>query len=98
MYEQGRWLGRHASDQQLGAGYIATATRLAAIAPVTVIRDSPRPAFNVPSCVADHLQHLRRCAFKRTPPDVISPSVRGIANVTLLDPLKQFCPGACARR
>jgi hypothetical protein len=57
-----------------------------------VIRDAPRPPFDVPVCVAAHLRHLRRCAFPRPRPDAISPSVGGIAGVTLLDPRKQFCP------
>jgi hypothetical protein len=88
--DHGRWLGRRASDRALGRGYVATATRLAAIAPLTVIRDAPRPPFDVPACVGNELQHLRRCAFARTPPDVISPSVQGIA--TLLDPRRELCP------
>jgi hypothetical protein len=92
VYERGRWLGRHASDRRLSRGYVATATRLAAIAPLTVIRDSPRPPLDVPACVAAALQHLRRCAFARTSPDVISLPVRGIAGVALLDPLEEFCP------
>jgi SGNH domain (fused to AT3 domains) len=92
VYEQGRWLGRHASDRVLRHGYVATATRLAAIAPVTVIRDSPRPPLDVPACVAAELRHLRRCAFERTRPDAISPSVRGIAGVRLIDPRPELCP------
>ena len=92
VYERGRWLGRRASDRALSRGYVATATRLAAIAPLTVIRDLPcrrstsRPA-SPPRCT-----HLRRCAFERPRPDVISPSVRGIAAVTMLDPLEELCP------
>jgi SGNH domain-containing protein len=92
VYASGRWLGRGASDRALSRGYVATATRLAATAPVTVIRDAPRPPFDVPACVADALQHLRRCAFARPRPDVISPSVRGIARVKVIDPRAEFCP------
>jgi hypothetical protein len=91
VYE-GRWLSRRGSDRVLSAGYVATATRVAAIAPLVAIRDAPRPPFDVPTCVAAHLRKLRRCAFERPPEDTISLSLRRIAGVTLLDPRKEFCP------
>jgi hypothetical protein len=92
VYERGLWLSRRASDRALSRGYVATAARLAAIAPLAVIRDSPRPPIDIPACVAAQLHHLRRCAFERARPEVISLSVRGIAGVTLLDPREEFCP------
>jgi hypothetical protein len=93
VYERGRWLGRRASDRALSRGYVATARRLAGIAPLTVIRDSPRPPRDIPACVAAELHHLRRCAFERTDPDVISLGVRKVAGVKLVDPREEFCPG-----
>jgi hypothetical protein len=92
VYAGGRWLGREASDRALRHGYAATVTRLAAIAPVRVIRDAPRPPFDVPGCVAGELRHLRRCAFARPRPDVISPSLREVTGVRLIDPREEFCP------
>jgi hypothetical protein len=92
VYADGRWLGRGASDRALRRGYVGTATRLAAIAPVRVIRDSPRPPLDIPRCVAEALRHLRRCAFERPRPDVISPSARAIAAVRLIDPRDELCP------
>ena len=92
VFQRGHWLSRRASDRALSRGYVATATRLAAIAPLTVIRDLMVPPLDVPACVATALQHLRRCAFERTRPDVVTRSVRGIAAVTMLDPLKELCP------
>jgi SGNH domain (fused to AT3 domains) len=90
VYEGGRWLGRRASDRVLTRGYVTTARRLAAIAPLTVIRDLLAPPLDVPACVASALGHLRLCAFVRTRADVITPSVR--AGVTMLDPLEELCP------
>jgi hypothetical protein len=92
VYERGRWLGRRASDRVMRRGYVTTARRLAAIAPLTVIRDLLMPPLDVPACVATALGHLRRCAFVRTRADVITAGVRAIGAVTILDPLEELCP------
>ncbi len=92
VFQRGRWLGRRASDRALSRGYVATATRLAAIAPLTVIRDLLMPPLDVPACVATALHAPAPLRVRADPPGRHHPSVRGIAAVTMLDPLKELCP------
>ena len=83
----------HYRRRRLARGYELTLRRLRQIAPhVAVIRDSPRPPFDVPDCVAAAIGDLRRCAFARPRgPDVISGAARRVAGVTLIDPLSRLC-------
>ena len=96
-YEGSRMLSPRASLLALARGYVSTLERLTDVAPkVVVIRDSPRPPFDVPTCVAGALDRLRHCAFgKRTAmpsPDVITRAVGRVAGVTVVDPTSQLCP------
>jgi peptidoglycan/LPS O-acetylase OafA/YrhL len=86
--------GRRASDRALVRGYARTLQHLTRIAPrVAVIRDSPRPPFDVPDCVATAMGDLRRCAFARPGgPDVIRSAAQRVDGVTLIDPLSRLCP------
>jgi hypothetical protein len=97
VYERGRRLGRRASERALAHGYADTLRRLVRIVPaVAVIRDSPRPPFDVPTCVARALDHLRDCAFDRPAalarPDAFTRAIASVEGVQLIDPLAQFCP------
>ena len=84
----------HYRRRHLARGYERTLRRLTRIAPhVAVIRDSPRPPFDVPDCVAHAMDDLRRCAFARPHgPDVISRAAARVDGVTLIDPLSRLCP------
>jgi hypothetical protein len=96
VYEHGRRLDPAGSLAALARGYAQTLRRLTSLGRVVVIRDSPRPPFDIPPCVRGALRHLRRCAFDRpaalTGPDVISRAIARVDGVTLLDPLAEFCP------
>ena len=84
----------HYRRRHLARGYERTLRRLTRIAPhVAVIRDSPRPPFDVPDCVAAAMDDLRRCAFARPHgPDVISRAAARVNGVRLIDPLARLCP------
>jgi hypothetical protein len=84
----------HYRARRLTRGYELTLRRLTRIAPhVAIIRDSPRPPFDVPNCVAAARRDLRRCTFPRPHgPDVISTAARRVRGVTLINPLGVFCP------
>jgi peptidoglycan/LPS O-acetylase OafA/YrhL len=96
VLQGGRRLSRERSRAALVAGY----RRVLAQLPGTVIaiHDTPQPPFDVPSCVADAMKHLRRCAFSkreaRPPGDPVSVAARAVPGVRLLDPVDQLCIGA----
>jgi hypothetical protein len=57
--------GREAAEA-MEAGYLRTLNRIEAAGPRTVvIRDTPASSQDVPSCVSEDIQHLKRCAFER---------------------------------
>jgi peptidoglycan/LPS O-acetylase OafA/YrhL len=57
--------GKEAADA-MEAGYLRTLNRIQAAGPRTVvIRDTPASSQDVPSCVSEDIQHLKRCAFER---------------------------------
>jgi peptidoglycan/LPS O-acetylase OafA/YrhL len=92
----GRRLGHEASRAALVAGYKRVFAQLRKLAgTVIAIHDTPQPPFDVPSCVADALDRLRRCAFPkraaRPPGDPVSVAARAVAGVRLLDPVGQLC-------
>jgi hypothetical protein len=90
-----------AAHEALAAGLAATLTRLEpTVGRVVVIRDSPRPTQDPPSCVAAHMADLRSCAFSQRigldDPDPIADAVAHIPGVTLVDPVREFCmAGLC---
>jgi peptidoglycan/LPS O-acetylase OafA/YrhL len=91
----GHRLGHTGSRAALVAGYKRVFAQLRKLAgTVIAIHDTPQPPFDVPSCVAGALDHLRRCAFPkrvgRPPGDPISVAARA-AGVRLLDPVDQLC-------
>ena len=89
----------HYRRRRLARGYELTLRRLTQIAPhVAVLRDSPRPPFDVPDCVAAAMRDLRRCAFAPRPrgADVISRAARLVAGG--IDPLGDSAHGGCAGR
>ncbi|HEU0238779.1 MAG TPA: acyltransferase family protein [Micromonosporaceae bacterium] len=66
--------------------------------PVAVLRDTPRPSFNVPDCVARERDHLDQCTF--TPDTSSAASAKqvtaaaDIAGVHLVDLNADICPGS----
>jgi SGNH domain-containing protein len=64
---------------------------------VIVLRDVPRPDFNVPDCIAQHLDELSQCAFDRAPavwdeaPEVTA--ARAIPGALVIDLTAWICPG-----
>jgi hypothetical protein len=88
--------GERASRAALTAGYARTLRRLKRTgARVAVIRDTPEPPRDIPSCVADAMSHLRRCAFPRRAALERSRldrrAVAGARGVKLIDATSQFC-------
>ena len=66
VISRGRRLGSAAGDAALADGYAPVLTRLRRAARrVVVLRDPPRPPLDIPDCVSESMDDLRRCAFPR---------------------------------
>jgi hypothetical protein len=86
-----------ANMRALGSGYERMLRKLESIAGrVVFLTDSPRAPQDPPDCVAEHLDHLRRCAFKRGPAIANAQSIRtavsGVAGLRVVDPTPEYCP------
>jgi peptidoglycan/LPS O-acetylase OafA/YrhL len=97
VLEGDRRLGDRASRLALRAGYVPTLRRIdAASRRLVVIRDQPRPPRDIPSCVAEALDDLGRCAFDRGRargrPQVERPAVARVPGAELLDATSRYCP------
>ena len=100
--EDGKRLGRDASDEAMVEGYTATLRKLRGTgAPVALIEDVPHPNKNIPECVSRSLDHLERCATPRSKafnyPQVNTRVAEGVEGVRLIDPrpvvcLEKACP------
>ncbi|HET6549817.1 MAG TPA: acyltransferase family protein [Solirubrobacter sp.] len=87
---------RHATRSQLVRAYSRTLRRLTRSgARVAVIRDTPQPPQDIPTCVADAMDHLRRCAFSRRRaldrPSVDRGAVKHARGVKLINATSRFC-------
>ena len=95
----GKVLSRQQGRPLLARGTAAVAKRLVADgAHVVAIRDLPAPPWDIPSCVARSMRHLRRCAFSKRSalphPDPVSAALRRVDGVRLIDPSTQLCVGS----
>lgn len=98
VMENGKVLSGLAARTALGRGYAAVLERLVADGVrVVAIRDVPRVPGSIPKCVAEHMRHLRRCAFSKHDglphPDAVRAAVRGVAGVRLIDATSRLCVG-----
>jgi len=98
VMEGGKVLSGRQARTVLGRGYAAVLGRLVADGMrVVAIRDVPRVPESIPKCVAQHMRHLRRCAFSKHDglphPDAVRTAVRGVAGVRLIDAAGRLCVG-----
>jgi hypothetical protein len=97
VVEDGKRLGRDASEQALEEGYVSTLKELRrAGAKVAVIKDVPHPDRNVPECVSRSLDRLEECAFPRSKafrsPPINARAAERVEGVELIDPTPMLCP------
>ena len=95
----GEELDGRANAKALEAGYVATLRRVerAGLRPV-VIRDTPKPPFDVPECVLAHLADVGACDFAERDRRWRDFDVRAARRVgaRLIDPGEKICPhGLC---
>jgi hypothetical protein len=100
--EDGKRLGRAASNQALVEGYVSTLRKLRSTgAPVALIDDVPHPHKDVPGCVSRSLHRLEDCAIPRSKdfnyPPVNARAAAQVEGVHLIDPtpvlcLEKWCP------
>jgi hypothetical protein len=104
VIEHGERQGGKEGIEKLEAGYASTLETLKETgAEVVVIKDVPHPAKDVPECVSQSLDHLRRCATpaKKAFGSVKAPKFGTVAahqvkGTTLIDPKSVFCSkGMC---
>jgi peptidoglycan/LPS O-acetylase OafA/YrhL len=92
--------GNEAADA-MEAGYLRTLRRIEAAGPHTVvIRDNPSSVQDVPSCVSEDIQHLKRCAFPRLREWDREYDVRAAKaspETHLVDFIGDICPGEVCR-
>jgi len=98
VMEGGKVLSGLEARTALGRGYAAVLKRLIADGMrVVAIRDVPRVPGSIPKCVAEHMRHLRRCAFSKHDglphPDAVWAAVRGVAGVRPIDATSRLCVG-----
>ena len=97
VLDDGRTLSREESMRALADGYPAPLDRLRHAVPrVAVIQDVPLPPRDIPSCVAEALDDLLRCAFPRRQAvtraaAIAAPAARPAVDV--IDPTSRFCVG-----
>jgi peptidoglycan/LPS O-acetylase OafA/YrhL len=91
----GHRLSRGQSEAYLEMGFARTLRRLQATgARVVLIRDIAWAPKGIVQCVADHLHHLRRCAFRRHRKARLAFDVkaaREVPGVKIVDPLRIIC-------
>lgn len=98
VMEDGRRLGRDASEEALERGYLATLGRLRATgANLAVMKDVPHPDKDIPECVSRSLDRLERCAFPKDEgldfPAVDERVAERTEGARLVDPTPVVCPG-----
>jgi hypothetical protein len=93
-----RRLSPQASMPAFVRGYAEVLRRLRGLSRhVVVLRDTPRPPGDPPSCVSEHLKDLRKCAFSRqrayVHPQPERAAIRGARSrrIRLLDTASRFC-------
>ena len=92
----GRELTGAAASTAMEAGYVATLKRIRGLGLGTVvIKDTPRSPRDVPSCVSEHLDELRACAFREVEDDADDFEVHAVEMVPgahLIDVNHEICP------
>jgi len=98
---EGEELSGNEAAEAMEAGYLRTLRRIEAAGPHTVvIRDNPTSIEDVPSCVSEDIQHLRRCAFPRHKEWDREYDVRAAEaspETHLVDFIGDICPGEVCR-
>jgi hypothetical protein len=102
VMEDGKRLGREASEKVLEEGYVSTLERLRRTgAEVVIIKDVPHAHKDIPECISRALDHLEDCAIPRSKafnyPPVNDRAAAKVEEVHLIDPtavlcLEQVCP------
>jgi peptidoglycan/LPS O-acetylase OafA/YrhL len=97
----GEELSGDEAAKAMEAGYLRTLKRIQAAGPHTVvIRDNPTSIEDVPSCVSEDIQHLKRCAFPRKREWDREYDVRAAEaspETHLVDFIADICPGEVCR-
>lgn len=92
---RGRRLTRGQSEAYLERGFARTLRRLQATgAKVVLVRDIAWAPKGIVQCVADHLEDLRRCAFRKRRKLRLAfdlKAARTVPGVKVVDPLKVIC-------
>ncbi|MBS1894191.1 MAG: acyltransferase [Actinobacteria bacterium] len=98
---KGEELSGDEAAEAMEAGYLRTLKRIEAAGPHTVvIRDNPSSVQDVPSCVSEDIQHLKRCAFPRRKEWDREYDVRAAEaspETHLVDFIGDICPGEVCR-
>ncbi|HEU4493269.1 MAG TPA: acyltransferase family protein, partial [Rubrobacteraceae bacterium] len=98
VMENGKRLGRDASEEALEEGYVSTLKELRNTgSKVAVIEDVPHPNKNIPECVSRSLDRLEECAFPRSKafryPPINTRAAERVEGAKLIDPTPVLCPG-----
>ena len=92
----GRELSGAAASEAMEAGYVATLRRIRRFgAGTVVIKDTPRSPRDIPSCVSEHLDNLRECAFREVEDgadDFEARAVERVPGARLIDINDKICP------
>ncbi len=99
--KNGEELSGEAGSKALEEGYLKTINRIhRAGLEVTVIRDTPASASDVPSCVSEDMHNLDKCAFERVRDPNLEFDVRAAErspHARLIDITDEICPGDVCR-
>jgi peptidoglycan/LPS O-acetylase OafA/YrhL len=96
VMEDGKKLGREASQKALEEGYVSTLEKLRRTgAEVVVIRDIPHPHKNIPECVSRSLDDLGYCEVPRAKafnyPPINARAAAEAKGVRFIDPTPLLC-------
>jgi peptidoglycan/LPS O-acetylase OafA/YrhL len=94
--EDGKRLGRAASNEALVEGYVSTLRKLRTTgAPVALIEDVPHPNKDIPECVSQALDDLERCAIPKRKaldyPKINTHAAQAVEGVRLVNPTPMLC-------
>ena len=97
VVEDGKHLGRDASEAALEEGYVSALKEFRrAGAKVAVIEDVPHPNKDIPKCVSRSLDRLEECAFPRSKafryPPINTRAAERVEGAELIDPTPVLCP------
>jgi peptidoglycan/LPS O-acetylase OafA/YrhL len=99
--KSGEELSGSAGSKALEEGYMKTIKRIQrAGLEVSVIRDTPASASDVPSCVSEDMENLEKCAFERVRDPDLEFDVRAAErspHAMLIDITDEICPGDVCR-